>query len=462
VQKPACGRGTRFARHGRVIRRLVATLVVFAGGLWPIAADACSCGGSGLACDAAWSADAVFVGHVVSIESTATAADFRFRGRRTELAVVEAFRGLQLSQVTLAATADNCDFPFQMGQSYVVYAHRGPDGQLSTSICARTRPLAQANDDLAYLRSLAAMDPSSPARVDGRVQLFEWPAPPGGQLKPAPGITVTATGGARTVSARTNARGEFRLNGLAVGTYELKATAPDGYESGERTWAVHDPRGCGTAALFIRHDARVTGRVVDGRGDGVRGLPLELVRAEEFGSLRPRVTHAQAWTGADGTFEFRLLQPGDYLLAFSAIRPVNGRPTMVRALHPGVLVRTAATSVALAATARVRLQDFVVPESITLATISGIVVDEAGSPVRRARIVLQENTEGGSRVGPSFVTAEDGRFVFSLIERARYVVHVTRSLGDERRPTGTHISQVPITVAPSTPLVTVVMKPSRD
>jgi 5-hydroxyisourate hydrolase-like protein (transthyretin family) len=263
------------------------------------------------------------------------------------------------------------------------------------------------------------------------------------------------------VSARTNERGEFQLNGLSTGTYELKATAPQGYNAVARTIDIHDPRGCGTTVLYLRHDARVSGRVVDSRGIGVGGLPLALLSS---GQPTPRASAAavRAWTRTDGTFELELVQPGTYELGFTAPRPLNGRPTEVSAFYPGVPSRVDATKVVVAVGARVRLADFVVPATVALATVAGAVVDEAGNPVRRARVVLQQNVEGGGTVGPTFVTGEDGRFAFSLVEGARYVVHVTRYIGDERRPTGTQISMVPVTVASATPALSVIMKPNRD
>ena len=55
-----------------------------------------------------------------------------------------------------------------MGQTYLIYAHRLRDGQLATSICARTRPVAEAAEDLTYLRSLATLVPGTPGRVASR------------------------------------------------------------------------------------------------------------------------------------------------------------------------------------------------------------------------------------------------------------------------------------------------------
>jgi hypothetical protein len=120
-------------------------------------------------------------------------------GRLVQLAVVEAFRAFQLSQVTLVTGYGqvDCGYPFRMGESYVVYAYRSPTGQLSTGICTRTRPVANATDDLTYLRSLVAIRPGDLARVAGRVRLWEWPRRPE-ELRPMPGITVTAAGEGRT------------------------------------------------------------------------------------------------------------------------------------------------------------------------------------------------------------------------------------------------------------------------
>src|SRR5688572_27739183 len=124
------------------MNRLVLALIV-AGllTLWSSPAHACSCGTAGV-CDAAWTAGAVFVGHVVSMESSPTG------GRIVQLAVLEGFRGFRLTQVAIATSASegSCGYPFQIGESYLVYTDQSPDsGTLSASLCSRTRPLASAS-----------------------------------------------------------------------------------------------------------------------------------------------------------------------------------------------------------------------------------------------------------------------------------------------------------------------------
>jgi Carboxypeptidase regulatory-like domain len=202
-----------------VFRALVTILALSVIVLWPASADACSCDSPRQPCDALWRADAVFVGHVVSIQ-TSTAPRSDWGARRVELAVVEGFRGLRSSQTL--------------------------------------------------------------ARVAGRVQLAEWPRPADGP-KPVPNVAVTATGEGRTFSASANDRGEFVLTGLPLGTYEVIAKAPAGYDAVPRTLQISDPRGCGTPVLFVRYDGRMTGRVVESRGVGVEGVPLQLGLPEDVG-----------------------------------------------------------------------------------------------------------------------------------------------------------------------------------
>jgi hypothetical protein len=320
--------------------------------------------------------------------------------------------------------------------------------------------MANATDDLTYLRSLAAIRPGDLARVAGRVQLWEWPRADR-ELQPMPGITVTATGEGRTFSARADGRGEFELTGLPLGKYDVVASAPEGYEGVARSLEIHDPRGCGAPVLYVRHDGRVAGRVVDRGGGGIRGLPLDLVPAADVNKPGGSGNRVQAWTAADGTFELRPVAPGEYLLGFNSVRSHDGQLTFPRAFYPGVAEPTGAGRVVVSVGDRVRLRDFVVPDNIRLVTIEGLVIDEAGRPVPDASIALRDNTEGPNIIGPRFVTGDDGRFAFSVVEGGKYDVHVTRYVGADLRTREVQVGMVPFTASAGAPVLKVVMKPSR-
>jgi hypothetical protein len=122
--------------------RTIVALACLRLALWPASADACSCAGPGSACAAVGRADTVFVGRVVSSSVG-----------QVDLAVVEPLRGVQDWQVRINNGPGNCAYGFTTGESYLVYTYRTPDGQMWTSMCSRTRPVADAAEDLAYLRS---------------------------------------------------------------------------------------------------------------------------------------------------------------------------------------------------------------------------------------------------------------------------------------------------------------------
>jgi hypothetical protein len=79
------------------------------------------------------------------------------------------------------------------------------------------------------------------------------------EIKPMPGIAVSATGEGRTFSATTNDLGEFVLTGLRLGAYDLTTKVPQGYESPPGKIAIHDPRGCGEVGLTVWYDGSLIG-----------------------------------------------------------------------------------------------------------------------------------------------------------------------------------------------------------
>jgi hypothetical protein len=405
-----------------------------------------------------WKAAAVFVGHVVSIESTAAGNVV------VQMAVLEGFRGFRLTQVAVTTSSSGaaCGYGFRTGESYLVYAHESPDGgPPAVSLCSRTRPVAEATEDLTYLRSLAAIVPGSRARVAGQVLLSESSRPAGREPTGMGGATVVARGEGRTFSTKADARGSFVLTDLPVATYELEASAPDGYASIPRTHEIHDPRGCGSIGLYVRHDNRVTGRVVDSRGVGVGALALDLVPRADVDTPEGGLARVQARTAPDGTFELPFVEPGAYVVGFNFVRTYLNRPAVgPRALYPGVADPSDAVTIVVATGQRVRLRDFPLPDTIRLVTVTGTIVDEAGRPVSGASVGMSSDSEGGGdSAGPGLVTGADGRFTFTIAEGGRYSVYATRYVGTARTRL-VHQGMHGFTALPGASDVRVVLRPS--
>ena len=76
-------------------------------------------------------ADLVFVGNVISSDKSASEVNTTFR-------VEQVLKGTNNGQVVITGHMSNCDYSFQTGNAYIVYA-RQSDGKFLASICMSTK-----------------------------------------------------------------------------------------------------------------------------------------------------------------------------------------------------------------------------------------------------------------------------------------------------------------------------------
>lgn len=117
----------------------------------PRAARACSCKQQTVQV-AFDQAVAVFEGHVLEVSDAAANAQGDQR-RTVRFNVVSQWKGAEDETLTLTTAGDGaqCGYGFTVGQSYLVYASAGEGGGLEVSLCSRTRPMSEAQEDLATL-----------------------------------------------------------------------------------------------------------------------------------------------------------------------------------------------------------------------------------------------------------------------------------------------------------------------
>jgi hypothetical protein len=132
-------------------------LLALLGTLWmapPCETGFCSCAGPRDVPSALASAQAVFTGRVVSVRDTTVQTDHGpWRRRRVMLRVDRAWKGVEAETVTVLTGwgGGDCGFPFERGESYLVYAHGRPGEVLGTGICGRTAELSRAAADVRAL-----------------------------------------------------------------------------------------------------------------------------------------------------------------------------------------------------------------------------------------------------------------------------------------------------------------------
>ncbi|MBW8896683.1 MAG: hypothetical protein JF619_00860 [Massilia sp.] len=107
---------------------------------------------------------AVFIGHVVAMEYVPTqtehgpgemlvirmAARTWWKGAGSEEVRLNTF-SYRYSDGTTSWEAH--EFPYELGKTYLVYAHGGNDG-LYANVCTRTKPVEKANNDMPILDGL--------------------------------------------------------------------------------------------------------------------------------------------------------------------------------------------------------------------------------------------------------------------------------------------------------------------
>lgn len=100
----------------------------------PASAFACACVPAELS-DYAHAADHIFIGRVQKVT-----------GKATEFNVVRSYKGEQIKHYTLRRTPLNCDSPFALGKTYLVYSR----GEMSSK-CGGTKEEHTAKKDEEFL-----------------------------------------------------------------------------------------------------------------------------------------------------------------------------------------------------------------------------------------------------------------------------------------------------------------------
>jgi hypothetical protein len=391
--------------------------------LSPKPAIACDCAGPGDACSSFWSATAVFSARVVRIEPTDESIR-RVGHFRVTLQVIEPFRGAPQSEAVVFTNAGptSCGFPFELNQSYLVFAVSGPRGFLVTSSCSLTRRLDAAGEPLAYARRAKAIRPNARGDIKGSLEMVDAA---GTTVRLPERMQVTAAGSPGRFTASVGSDGRFAIANLPRGDYQVSLSAPAGYESEIEDVAVNDPAGCGEVFLWMYFGGRVPGRVVNDRGEPIAGLPLQLFLAGTFDRPAAMFGRPTTRTAADGTYTFERVPPGDFLLGMQ--RTFEGEDILPRAFFPFATDVAAAEAILVTVNAPLPVRDFVLPAGSRIVTLRGTVRDERGRLLGGAEIQIHGRQ---GEMGTLVRTNGDGRFAFAVVAGERYTVRGIRHYPD--------------------------------
>lgn len=294
-------------------RTLIFILALFIVGLCGVDARACSCAGQSAPCEEYWEASAVFIGTVIEGRLVSVKeGDFEHQMNAVRISIDEAFRGAEGAEIEVITGlgGGDCGFGFRRSQQYLVYAYRDKDDQkLYTNICTRTRSISEANPDLLYIRGLSKA--KAGGTISGEVVRERRNETGGSNGEPVAGVKVTIDGPQKG-EAVTNAKGEFKIEGVQPGEYTVVPALPKGLaiRGPDKKIKVAD-RGCAVVYLWLESNARISGRVLNAQGLSVAKSEIVLIQADKE---RYQGYADYAYAGEDGSYSFKLIPEGRYVL----------------------------------------------------------------------------------------------------------------------------------------------------
>ncbi|HEY3172555.1 MAG TPA: carboxypeptidase regulatory-like domain-containing protein, partial [Thermoanaerobaculia bacterium] len=249
--------------------------------------------------------------------------------------------------------------------------------------------------------------------------------------RPLPGVRVSASSGgfsflgngAPSRRTRTDAKGKFRIAGLAARRYSIRATKMD-YLPATMPGIVAAVSAPGTVAIALQKGAGVSGRVTDEKGSPVAGARVRFVSDQGMRAILRSgpaafLDRSGVTTGPEGAFRLRGLAPERNRTLEAA------KAGYVTAKRHGVTLKGGEV-----------VKDFALILKSGLEA-RGRVVDPAGQPIAGASVRVSrpegETSRFMFRIGgledrqkPDAWSGPDGSFRVAGLEVGEYVLVVQR------------------------------------
>jgi protocatechuate 3,4-dioxygenase beta subunit len=248
----------------------------------------------------------------------------------------------------------------------------------------------------------------------------------------------------------TDQEGRFVFDQLAPGVYRLDVQKT-GFASlatpGSRPSTIQVAAGQTVDGVQVQLERGgvIAGKVLDPSGEPIADARIMALRRVDLpgGAAAPRFMpvpmQGPQQTNDLGEFRVSGLAPGEYYvaarpggaLAFGGPAATSGsagtaRTALTTTFYPGTTDQAGAQSVTVASGAEVGNIVFTI-QSAPAFRVLGVVVDEDGTPVARAMVMLMGDPRNGMFMGPAGSTQsqDDGRFVIGDVPSGSYRVTAT-------------------------------------
>jgi len=238
----------------------------------------------------------------------------------------EVFLGDPASEVTASTNQACLRTEIQAGQKWLFYLFRDKkSNELVLGYEGRSKPIAEAQQDIATLRHLAKVTDSG--ILTGHVG------------RPGHKVVARRVSDGMEFSAAANDSGNYEFE-LQPGGYYLSANTKQGLWAPETETFVRK-QGCTHVDLWLHTDGRIAGTVTAADGKAARYVQVAIVPVSPAGQSFTVVADGQ------GHFEVGGRKPGQYLVGVGILAPVDSAEWKSRVYYPGVETQQQARAIEL-------------------------------------------------------------------------------------------------------------------
>jgi hypothetical protein len=411
--------------------------------------SACWCQPTPTVLDAYEAADAVVIVRVLSVQDLRpkepTWPTIGTNVLMPTVRVERVFKGnLKVNeQVTLVQNLEgNCSWSFNEAEinSEMLFYLKAPANHAyrwTSSSCGRTKPLAQATDDLLYLDNMEKV--RGKTRVSGKYDMW---VNKDIALANRP-IRIVSEGTGKVYDLATDGKGVFEIYDLPAGRYRLEPEIPQGWridrKSLEHSVSTKGRQPLPKAVKFVLSSGKHAGvnfafqpdNAVEGSIVGPQGKPLVntcvyLRRPEDLNNRVSMVTMQylpQDCTDANGRFRIESVKPGTYFLLLNAWGKPRSHEPFPTVFHPGTTELDKATKIEIGLGQTVSNINVAVPVLLDTITVKGVLRRSDGLPVPKQEVRF-ESVENPELDGLAITqTDERGRFSLKILKGLQGTVY---------------------------------------
>ncbi len=280
------------------------------------------------------------------------------------------------------------------------------------------------------------------AKVSGRILIDGKPVA-GVQvmLKKQEGQNIASGSKSLTLTAKSNADGQFQITNLAAGMYRISVYAPayvieseSGFASGYgKTVDVADGEQIENLDFSLVRGAVISGKVTDEYGTPVIAEGVGAFRLDQQGKRdKSAANQMLAWQTDDrGMYRIFGLEPGRYIIGVGAssedaVQPIGNRGLYKRTYHPDAVDESSAKVVEVKPGSEAKNVDIKLARAPKSYTASGHVIDaETGKPLSGVTIGCEFAKAAGSSFRMGDITTNlRGEFQIEGLSPNAYIAYV--------------------------------------